>query len=223
MAKVLGPLHSDRVKGSISGFTFREYRGQASVSRRARPVERASTVLSNNRSIFSFLSRHWGRVTAANRLLWAAYAAAHPRPNGMGGTFQLDGNQMFMSLNHTAIRIGGIAKYADQPPITEIDAAIDTLTAIEGANAGEIQVDWTFAGTEDAGDFNEVQYAGPFDSPGRVAVSNRFKYVADVAGNIKTYTLTGLQAGAWYLLRVRYIGVEGVVSNWVYDQSTAKA
>ena len=221
MAKVLGPMHSDRVKGSFSGATFREYRGMSTVVRRARPVKRGTTMLSNNRSIFGWLARHWGSVDADDRALWTAYAASHPRSNGMGGTFQLDGNQMFMSLNHTAIRIGGIAKYLDTPPVVELPATIDTLIAVSGAASGEIDLDWTYVGTEDASDFVEIQYAGPFNSPGRIAVSNRFRYWVDLAGNIKTYTMDTLQPEAWYLIRVRYIGFNGVISNWVYDQAQA--
>ena len=40
MAKVAGPLHSDHVKGSISGMQFSEYRGLAICKRKLRPVDR---------------------------------------------------------------------------------------------------------------------------------------------------------------------------------------
>jgi len=223
MAKVLGPLHSDRVKGSISGTTFREYRGQASVARRCNPVKRVNTVLSNVRSIFSYLSKKWGTLLLSDRILWSDYAAAHPVPNGMGGTFQLDGNQYFMKLNHTAIRIGGAGEERLQPPVTEPPAVIDTLVATSGVAVGEIVLDWTFLGTPSVNDFVEIQYAGPFNSPGRVSVSSRYKYVADMPGNSITYSIQNLQGAAWYWARVRYITADGQVSNWVADQSMANS
>jgi hypothetical protein len=223
MAKVLGPLHSDRVKGSVSGQTFREYRGQASVTRRARPVRRNTNVLSNVRSIFSYLSKKWGTLSLADRQMWTDYAAAHPVPNGMGGTFQLDGNQYFMKLNHTCIRIFGEAGEKTQPPVGEPPAVIDTLIAVGGAASGEIVIEYTQLGTPLATDANEVQFAGPFNSPGRVSVGSRFRYNQDKAGDVLIATLTGCQPGANYWVRVRYISEDGQVSNWVYDQAVAAA
>jgi len=222
MAKILGPLHSDRVKGSISGMTFREYRGMSTVVRRPRPVDRRTTLLSNNRSIFGYLSRKWSLIPLADRLLWSDFAATHPRSNGMGGTFQLDGNQMFMSLNHTSIRLGGAAGEFATPPIIESPAEVDTLVAVEGVAEGGVTLTWTVLGTADAGDFIEVQLAGPFNSPGRVSIGSRFKYQSDQIGTLLTLEVTGLQPAAWYWFRVRYVDISGQISNWVGDQSQSK-
>jgi hypothetical protein len=223
LAKILGPLHSDRVKGSVSGVTYREYRGQASGARRGRPVRRQTTVLSNIRSIFSYLSKKWGTLSAADRQMWTDYAAAHPVPNGMGGTFQLDGNQYFMKLNHTCIRIGGAGGEAALPPVSEPPAVVDSINVGTGIGANTIDVTWTCLGTPDAGDFAEVQYAGPFNSAGRMSVGSRFKYFSDLPGTTLLETVTGLQADAWYWVRVRYITFDGQVSNWVYGQAKAAA
>jgi len=222
MAKVLGPMHSDRVKGSISGITFREYRGMSTTSRRARPVKRATTPLSNNRSIFGYLSKKWGSLSPFNRNLWYLYAVAHPRNNGMGGTFQLDGNQMFMSINHTVIRVQGAAKELTVPPSTLPVAEVDTLAATTGALSGECKLDWTHLGLPVVGGFNEIQLAGPFSSPGRMSVRSRFRYLYDTAGNVVTFSYTLAQPGAWYLFRVRYVDANGEITNWVEDQAMAK-
>ena len=72
MAKVVGPLHSDHVKGSMSGVTFREYRGMAVCCRKLRPVERNRNVQPNNRAILSAIARAWGSVSAPDRALWDA-------------------------------------------------------------------------------------------------------------------------------------------------------
>jgi len=223
MAKVLGPMHSDRVKGSISGFTFREYRGMSTTSRRARPVKRATTALSNNRSIFGYLSKKWGSLSAYSRNLWYLYAVAHPRNNGMGGTFQLDGNQMFMSINHTVIRIMGEALELTDPPSTLPVAEVDTLTAAEGLASGGVTLNWTHLGVPVAAGYNEIQIAGPFSSPGRMSVSSRFRYLYDTAGDLDTFEYTLGQPGAWYWFRIRYVDENGELTNWVADQSQAKA
>jgi len=223
MAKVLGPMHSDRVKGSISGFTFREYRGQSSVSRRARPVKRETTPLSSNRSIFSYLSKKWGALSAFNRNLWYLYAVAHPRNNGMGGTFQLDGNQMFMSINHTVIRIMGSGAEKTVPPVTLPVATVDTVTAATGAAAGQCDLAWTTLGSPVAGGYLEIQYAGPFSSPGRMSIGSRFRYLTDIAGNNVSVIWPSGQPGAWYWFRVRYVDANGEITNWVADQCQAGA
>ena len=77
-------------------------------------------------------------------------------------------------------------------------------------------------GTADAADFIEVQFAGPFNSPGRVSVGSRFKYQSDLSGTLLTLEVTGLQPAAWYWFRVRYVDITGQISNWVGDQSQSK-
>lgn len=219
MAKCQGPLHSDHAKGSMSGITFREYRGLATATRRPRPVRRTTRPMSSIQAILSHLARHWNDLSAADRELWRVYSQNHPVPNGFGGTFQLDGNQMFIRLNSNAIRLGGAAGEEPQPPVVDSPANVDTLIGAETLVLGEIQLDWTHLGTPDALHFNEVQFAGPFDSPGRVSVGSRFRYIEAVAGDLLTDTLDGMQPLAWYWFRVRYVTAAGQVTNWLNTQA----
>lgn len=222
MAKVLGPLHSDRVKGSVSGITFREYRGMGTTTRRSKPVYRVTTRLSNNRSIFAYLSRRWGQLDSYTRNLWYLYAVAHPRSNGMGGTFQLDGNQMYMSINHTVIRILGYVNVRLVPPEGIDPAVVDTLAAVTGIASGGITATWTCLGVPMNSAKTEIQVAGPFTSAGRVAVGSRFRNFTQVAGDVLTFEITGLQPDVWYWVRCRYISAQGEISNWVADQACSK-
>jgi hypothetical protein len=95
--------------------------------------------------------------------------------------------------------------------------------AVEGLASGGITITWTHLGEADADAKNEIQIAGPFTSPARVAIGSRFRFKAVVIGTTLTYEATGLQPGAWYWVRVRYIEDNGEITNWVADQSTSKA
>jgi hypothetical protein len=174
---------------------------------------------SDNRSIFGELSRMWGREIDTDRALWDEWAKANPQPNGFGGTFQLDGNQAYMMLNHTAVRLGGWVAKKSQPPVATLPATVDTLSAVGGVPVGTIVCTTTKLGTGVATAYTEFHIAGQFQSPGRRSIESRFKYVADVAGNVDTYTITGLQSNVWYWVRARYVGLDGQVSNWVWDQA----
>jgi hypothetical protein len=171
----------------------------------------------NNRSILGFLSRNWGNESAPDRALWDAWAAAHPVPDGFGGTFQLDGNQAYIKLNHTAIRLYGGAGKNAQPPVSDLPAVCDSLV-VTSLVVGEAVPTWTILGVGAAGDKVEVWIAGPFTSPGRRAVSARFTYVTKENGNVLTSFVANLQSGAYYWLKVRYTGADGQTSNWVLDQ-----
>jgi len=216
MAKVIGPLHSDHVKGSMSGMQFSEYRGMAVCKRKLRPVLRMRTVQPTNRAILSWLARSWGGELPENRALWDNWAATHPIPNGFGGTFQLDGNQAYNMLNHTAVRLGGEVAKKSAPPSANLTKVVDTLSAVPAPTS--VALSWTVFGTGLAADYCEVRIAGPFSSIGRRAIYSRLKYLADVAGNIATYTALGLQANTSYWFAVRYVGVDGQRSTWQFIQ-----
>lgn len=222
MAKVIGPLHSDHVKGSMSGLQFSEYRGMAVCKRKLRPVLRATTVQASNRAIVGWLSTAWGLEDPADRAMWDIWAQNHPKPNGFGGNFQLDGNQAYMMLNHTAVRLGGEVAKQSQPPVADVSPRIDTLTATGGGAVGEIDLVWTVFGTGLAADFCEVLCTGAFESAGRRAVLTKLKFNQSVAGNVATAKVTGLQPGKWHWLAVRYVSADGqtTVPQYIQYQSS---
>lgn len=167
--------------------------------------------------ILVHLSRKWGLLTPSNRANWANWAANNPQPDGFGGTFQLDGNQAFMKLNHTAIRLfTSTAEQAD-PPTAEPPAVVDTLVAGDIIPGG-FTLTWTHLGTPVLTDLNEVSLAGPFDSAGRTSIENRFRYYSDVPGTNVQKSITDLREGAWYWARVRYVCKDGQVTPWIRAQ-----
>ena len=224
MAKVLGALHSDQVKGSYSGMTFRMYRGMQTLSRKLRPVRRYRTVQPINRAIFGHLSRSWGLESDENRALWDFWASQHPIPNGFGGTFQLDGNQAYMMLNHSTIRLDGYAAQQSAPPLVLPPATIDTLVAVTGVGlAGDIDITITHLGTGIASDFNEYRIVGPFGGNSRRSVASRYVFNKTTAGNVLTATISDLFPGGGYWIRARYIADDGQPTNWAQDYAVAKA
>jgi len=221
MAKIKSPLMSLDAKGSVGGLTFSKVRGINIAKAKSMPARRFRTTQPRNRSILSFLSMYFAELTANQRLAWQQWAQDHPEPDSFGGTFILTAHQAFIKLNFNAVRLDDWSAKSAEPPIDEPAASLDDLTVETGTVAeGDIQVDWSLQGTGDAGDYGEIQIAGPFMSPARQSIESRFRYIGSVAGNVVTYTAESLTVGMWYWLRVRYITAEGQATPWLLGQAT---
>lgn len=223
MAKMVGAMHSDRVSGSYSGVTFREYRGLPVCSRKLRPVRRDAVKQSNNRSILGFLSRNYQKLTDLQKQSWIAWGVNHPQPDGFGNTFQLDGFQSYQKLMTTELRLFGYASIYTMAPLILPPATVDTVAAVAGVASGQIDVVWTVLGLGLNTDQIEIQCAGPFGSIAKVQVSSKYKFKANKQGHLLLATLSDLIPGAYYWVRVRYVDTYGQVTNWVADQCIAKA
>lgn len=222
MAKLLNPLLSTSAKGTTSGITYSQWRGINSARRKGNPARRIRSLQPQNRTYIGYLSRTWAAVTAGNRELWKQWAANHPRPDGFGGVFQMSGINAYVSLNKVRLDRNGLAALSVAPPVADLAVTVQNLAAVTGALAGEIDCTWTLLGTGLATDFIEVGIAGPFASSGKFEVAGKFKFQAQVAGNLLLKDLTGLQAGAWYWISIRYVGADGQVSASLYSQAMAK-
>jgi len=221
MAKVLSPLFSEQAKGSVGGLTFSRGPAGDIVKKKGGPVKRSEPYKQSNRARIGYLARKWGALDQSARDSWKAWAEEHPEPDGFGGTFIMSGINAFVKLNFNAMRLGAPSDLMLVPPEDECPASLDTLTVATGSVApGDIDLTWTHNGTGEADDYNEIQIAGPFISPGRKEVYNRFKYVQQVAGNILLDTIEGLDVGMWYWVRVRYVDEFGQVTAWLYGQAT---
>jgi len=221
MAKVLTPLMSADAKGSVGGITYSRCSSGNVAKYKARPVKRSEKYKMSNRARVGFLARSWGALTQGMRDSWKAWAEDHPEPDGFGGTFIMSGINAYLKLNFNAMRMGGAAAREDMPPVDECPASMNELFAVTGVIApGDIDVTWTHNGTGVAGDFNEIQIAGPFISPGRKEVYNRFAYITHTGGNVLLVTIEDLDEGMWYWVRGRYLDMYGQVSAWLYAQAT---
>ena len=133
----------------------------------------------------------------------------------------MSGQQAFIQLNQVALGISGSPIPKESPPIADLSVGIQNLTLAKPVVAGKIEVDWSILGTGIAADYIQEDVAGPFSSPGRIEVVGKFTRLTAVAGNLLTADITGLEAGAWYFIRLRYVQADGQVSPWVQNQCQA--
>lgn len=215
------PWSAGGVRGSIGAVTFSIWRGNITGRTRTRSARRGRTTQPRNRSILGYLSRAWGGLTDAQRVLWENYALNNPETNAFGMQFIMSGINAFVKLNHTIIRMWGYGAQSDTPPVAECPASIDVFTAITGVtNPGDCDLDWTHLGVPVAGDKNEVRIAGPFASPGRQQVFERKKFQTAPAGTTVAVTIAGLIELMWYWFFVRYVDDAGQTTAWASAKAT---
>lgn len=219
MAVVLDPFYSSKARGSIGGITASRSGVGAVLRRKSKPPLRNKGTQGFNRSVLGFCARSYGSITPAQRQYWAEYADDHPQPDGFGGTFILTSEQAYLMLNIVAVARGGHAKLQAEPPVAPPVASVVTNDSEPGVNPGALKVTVTMLGTGIADDKIEAQYAGPFQSKGRVEVHSRFRSKKNAAGNLLEILYTGLQEEAWYWTRARYVDQYGQVTAWIYDQA----
>jgi len=209
------------MKGSLGGATVGMGLSGPTMRLKPVPARRRRGTQPKNRSIIGFLSRQWGELTDAYRAEWRTWAENHPEQGPFGDTFIMSGINAYTKLNFQAMRLFGAAAVQDEPPADPPAANLYSLTVEKGSVlAGDIELNWTHAGSASADDLNEVQIAGPFQSPGLVEVHQRFRHVASPAGNLLTYTLEDLVVGFWYWVRVRYVDQYGQITAWLTGQAT---
>jgi len=218
MAVVQNPFMSMKARGSVGGMTATRANVGPVMKLKARIPLRNRKGQPQIRSVLGWCSRQYGSLTAGQRAEWEAYATNHPYPDGFGGTFILTPEQMYIALNVVAVRLGESSMLQTSPPTDPPAASVIKLIPSDGVASGEVVLTWTHAGTGAAADYMDCQRAGPFQSQGRVEIHNRYRETALTAGNILTFTYTGLLAEMWYWFRVRYVDQYGQVTNWVNAQ-----
>jgi hypothetical protein len=229
MAKVLNPFLSTDAKGTMSGMTASQWRGVKTMRVKSQPVIRLRTQQPVNRSRLAFLVSSWGQLSDDFRQQWRDWAAAHPQPDGFGGTFVMSGINAFVKLNIRRMLHGSFASYLPAAPISDLIVSIAAAIVVTGPASGQIQLDWTFNGTGSLLDRCTIWLAGPYASGGKVEVASNFHTVwgvpainHSVAGNLQTYLLSGLAPSMWYWVGVKYQDLYGQVSPMVIGQAVAK-
>ncbi|MBA7704405.1 hypothetical protein ES703_113212 [subsurface metagenome] len=181
------------------------------------------TTQPKNRSILGFLSREYGNLTDEQRVLWETYALNHPHPDGFGGTFIMSGQNAYIMLNHTAVRMWLIGALMTDPPTDPPPASIYVVNVVTGAvDPGDIDLTWAHAGSPVAADKNEIRIAGPFQSQARQEVHSRFRTISSTTGETTMLTLSGLVEDTWYWINMRYVDHYGQVTAWNTGQATPK-
>jgi len=218
MAKYNGGLIGE-IRGTVNGITYGNWHGVKTMRRKGVPVRRARTTQPPNRSRFGFLSRQYGVLDAADRLLWEAYSASHPVNDKFGNPIQLTGANWFQKLNQIQMIVQeAVDVVMTQPPVSDPIASIDTLTPSDGIADGSVVLTPTINGTGLAADFLQIQVAGPFTSPARQEIDAFFTDLASGAGNDASLTVSDLQVDAWFWFRMRYTTLNNRPTSWVYAQ-----
>lgn len=221
MALVKNPLMSVEAAGTVAGITFAKT--AAGYIAKAKPIPARSIVgwRPQIRSYIGWLSREWGRLTDAQRQSWRDWAQSHPGTNKFGDPFIMSGSNAFSKLNFHAIRFWGGAAKNDLPPSIPPLSSVESLVVVQGTtDPGDIDLTWVQQGVGIAADLWEIQIAGPFQSQGRVEVKSRFAWKTQVNGGALEVTISDLDEGFWYWLRLRYVARDGQNTAFVYGQAT---
>ena len=111
MAKVIGPLHSMGVRGSLLGMTFRKWRDLTTVS--AYTLSEGDSAR-RGFSDWGIVTGKWGCLTGEQRLAWRAYAKKEQRSPGVWGPKKNSGYICFCKMAYLCER-NGISLPVDPP------------------------------------------------------------------------------------------------------------
>jgi hypothetical protein len=106
MAKFTPGAIISEIRGTIASTTFSKNAAGAIIRNRVVPINRNSTLQSNQRQIFSNLSSSWRALTEAQRNSWIAAAPDFPYQDSLGQTKFLSGAQLYEKLNLNLAVIG---------------------------------------------------------------------------------------------------------------------
>jgi len=109
-----------QASGSIAGNTFARNRFGNYMRARTKPVNPQSARQVAARNRVAFLAEEWSAtLTPAQRLSWAAYAAAVSWTNRLGESVNLTGFNMFVRSNAAILGVGGVV-VADGPTVLSL-------------------------------------------------------------------------------------------------------
>lgn len=202
--------------GSVGGMTYSHNRSGMYMRARRIPVNPNSTDQQTIRNALAASSAAWRALDEAQRVAWAAYAAATPVLNPLGDTIFLTGQQQYVASNSFAQQGGqGANAFPDAPTIPG-RVAIGGLTVVIDASATTIVVNNVAADVS-----NVSVFVGDPQSAGVTFFKGPFQIRGTDAPAMGTVTLTGtggrnglvFVAGQRIPVRVRGIAADGRLST----------
>lgn len=121
ISPILGPL-----SGSVGGLTYARNKGGLYVKMKATPTNPNTARQQSARGLLATASIQWQELTDDQRNAWDTYAAANPRTDPLGQSYNLTGHQMYVSLA-TVIMDQGLAPSGD-PPAGGAPKVLSTVT-----------------------------------------------------------------------------------------------
>jgi hypothetical protein len=218
MAKVAGPLYSERAVGKFAGsHVYNTWRGMNIVKRLTSPAQPRTERQLLVRSYIQLLSQAWQALTSAQRADWQIWADANqPNDPQFGRPIPWTGYNAYVGLNCRMIDMGYAVSVV--PPATTAPTAPTSLIAAFAA--GDITVTWSGLGGTDK-QFDLWYWINP--SPARQPNIQLFKHYSYTAGEGGTLTITDATIGTWYFAARAVIESSGQISTFTRTQVTATA
>ena len=160
------------VSGSIGGTVYSRNKGGAYIRNRAIPTNPNTLPQQNRRADLAALSQAWADLTDAQRASWLNWAQQNPRTDALGQSFNMSGQQSYISLNARIREDGGTIQVL--PPIINAPDAFLTLT--QTFDIGTATFEATFTPVVAAGQKIQV-WAAVVNSAGISYVTNLYRNV----------------------------------------------
>jgi hypothetical protein len=177
MAKIVFSSMVSDARKKIGGVVFTKGRHGSFTRRRVSPVQPRSGAQRNVRASFTHLSKAWSgsSMDDTKRAGWIALAVQYPQKDKFGAAHTLTGLQMFQKLNRALATLGLGPVYT--PPAT-LEAGYPGALTLTASAPSTLSLN---AATAPAGTENGAIFGAPQQSPGRVFVGSRYKFI-DVTG-----------------------------------------
>ena len=175
------------MRGSIGGTTFARNRFGAVARNRTVGVNPQSARQQQMQQIISQLTPYWNQtMTAANRSLWNAYAAAVAWTNKLGETQFLTGFNMFVRSNSARLQAAAAIVPAG-PAIMSLPEQDSSIVAIITASSQLISLafDNTQPWAHETGGYMLVKQGTPVNAT-RNFFKGPWRYAGKIVGNTST-------------------------------------
>lgn len=159
----------------------------------------------------------WGStLTAAQRTMWEGYAAGLVRVDRLGGEYRPSGYNTFVAYSVQRQRWG--LAIAAVPPVVKI-GAVPSSYAVWSTGVDTIHADLHYTVSVYGPDGVEYWMAGPYDSPGRRALENEYRFqVARFQAAASEASWVQTPVDKWYWVKGRFLWLPGYTGNYWYDQ-----
>jgi hypothetical protein len=216
------------IRGSIAGNVFARSRAGATIRNRIKPVNPPTLRQDAIQHIFSLAVASY-RLLDANQIQeWADYAEqnfAGARLNALGEPYTPSGEQMFMEINMNSQLAGN--NILEKPAANLVAPAFeDPFEIVALVQAAGALTQFTINATllDGSPTSTLIVQATRVYKPSMRNFSGRYRWLDEVTdvGNIASdyndyFESPSVMAGDVIAARARYIGVNGLSTDWQYD------
>lgn len=217
--------------GSFGGTCVSRNRYGMYMRSRVVPVDPASALQSEVRSVFAQLVDAWvNELSAAERSAWETYAANVPLLGSLGNQQFVTGQNHYVRVNTCAIQ-AGLARVDAAPTVFDL-GSLTAPTYTPDASLISTSVAFTATDAWNVTDGGALlAYQGQPQNPGRTFYKGPFRFIGSILGDTALPPSTpqtfsspySLAAGQRVFYYVRAIQPDGRLSSKVYGQALVQA